>query len=75
MLVGPVSDDVLSRAFGLERPHTLSRHSFVSLLSSAGIPIEDIARWLLTLVVARRADTSGRSCSRQIRGRRWTLKD
>jgi hypothetical protein len=62
VLVGPVSDDVLSRAFGLELPRTLRRHSFVSLLSSAGIPIEDIARWLLTLVVARRADTSGRSC-------------
>jgi hypothetical protein len=28
--VGPVSDDVLSR-FGLERPRTLRRHSFVSL--------------------------------------------
>jgi hypothetical protein len=31
VLVGPVSDDVLSR-FGLERPRTLRRHSFVSLL-------------------------------------------
>jgi hypothetical protein len=30
VLVGPVSDDVLSR-FGLERPRTLRRHSFVSL--------------------------------------------
>jgi hypothetical protein len=31
VLVGPVSDDVLSRAFGLERPRTLRWHSFVSL--------------------------------------------